>query len=109
MTGVRDVEKRVEGMRNDKDKADGAREADTTALTMERPQNGLPEDLREHAQLMFDIIAMAFQTDKTRVASLLLARDLSTLYYPFLDVREVITARRTTTSRTATSGSRAST
>ena len=55
---------------------------------MERPQNGLPEDLREHTRLMCDIIAMAFQTDKTRVASLLLARDLSSLYYPFLDVRE---------------------
>ena len=37
---------------------------------------------------MCDIIALAFQTDKTRVASLLLARDLSSLYYPFLDVRE---------------------
>ena len=37
---------------------------------------------------MCDIIALAFQTDKTRVASLLLARDLSSLYYPFLDVRD---------------------
>jgi hypothetical protein len=34
---------------------------------------------------MCDIVALAFQTDKTRVASLLLARDLSALYYPFLD------------------------
>ena len=39
-------------------------------------------------RLMCDIIALAFQTDKTRIASLLLARDLSSLYYPFLDVRE---------------------
>src|SRR5207253_629985 len=31
--------------------------------------------------------ALAFQTDKTRIASLLLARDLSTLYYPWLGVR----------------------
>jgi hypothetical protein len=37
---------------------------------------------------MCDIIALAFQTDKTRIASLILARDLSSLYYPFLDVRE---------------------
>ena len=37
---------------------------------------------------MCDIIALAFQTDKTRVASLLLARDLSALYYPFLDVTD---------------------
>jgi hypothetical protein len=55
---------------------------------MERPANGLPEDLREHTRLMCDIIALAFQTDKTRVASLLLARDLSALYYPFLDVKD---------------------
>ena len=58
------------------------------AFTMERPANGLPEDLREHTRLMCDIIAIAFQTDKTRVASLLLARDLSALYYPFLEVRD---------------------
>jgi len=37
---------------------------------------------------MCDIIAIAFQTDKTRVASLILARDLSALYYPFLQVKE---------------------
>jgi len=54
---------------------------------MDRPANGLPEDLREHTRLMCDVIALALQTDKTRVASLLLARDLSALYYPFLDVR----------------------
>ena len=55
---------------------------------MPRQANGLPEDLREHARLMCDIIAIAFQTDKTRVATLLLARDLSAMYYPFLEVRE---------------------
>ena len=55
---------------------------------MDRPANGLPEDLRDHARLMCDIIAIAFQTDKTRVATLFLARDLSALYYPFLEVKE---------------------
>jgi hypothetical protein len=35
---------------------------------------------------MSDVIALAFQTDKTRVATLLLCRDLSGLFYPFLDV-----------------------
>jgi hypothetical protein len=55
---------------------------------MERPANGLPEDLREHAKLMCDIIALGFQTDRTRVASLILANDLSAMIYPFLQVRE---------------------
>jgi hypothetical protein len=57
------------------------------AAAMPRPDNGLPEDIREHMRLMCDIIALAFQTDKTRVATLLLCRDLSGLFYPFLDVR----------------------
>jgi hypothetical protein len=56
-------------------------------LAMEHPDNGLPEDIREHMRLMCDIIALAFQTDKTRVATLLLCRDISGLFYPFLDVR----------------------
>ncbi len=56
-------------------------------MTMNRPDNGLPEDIREHMRLMCDIIALAFQTDKTRVATLLLCRDISGLFYPFLDVR----------------------
>jgi hypothetical protein len=47
----------------------------------------LPEDIREHMRLMCDIVALAFQTDKTRVATLLLCRDLSGLFYPFLNVR----------------------
>jgi hypothetical protein len=38
-------------------------------------------------RLMCDIVALGFQTDKTRVATLLLCRDISGLFYPFLDVR----------------------
>jgi hypothetical protein len=89
LTSVRDVEKRVEVMRNAKDSADDAAKAkNMNALYMERPASGLPEDLREHAKLMCDIIAIAFQTNKTRVASLITTRDLSAMYYPFLDVAQ---------------------
>ena len=89
LTSVREVEKRVDGMRKNQAKAeDLAKLKNRPVLSMARPANGLPEDFRDHTRLMCDIIAMAFQTDKTRVASLLLARDLSALYYPFLDVKE---------------------
>jgi hypothetical protein len=89
LTSVREVEKRIDSMRKNKDKADDlAKHHNRPVFSMDRPANGLPEDLREHARLMCDIIAIAFQTDKTRVATLLLARDLSALYYPFLEVRE---------------------
>ncbi len=89
LTSVREVEKRVDGMRKNKDKAeDTAKQRNKPVFTMDRPANGLPEDLRDHARLMCDIIAIAFQTDKTRVATLLQARDLSALYYPFLGVKD---------------------
>jgi len=64
LTAVRDVEVRVERVRD-------------------HP----PQDLRERSRLMCDIVALAFQSDRTRVASLVLARDLSSLSYPFLDAR----------------------
>lgn len=88
LTSVREVEKRVERIRDAKDSADSnAKNKGRSVVTMKRPDNGLPEDIREHMRLICDIIALAFQTDKTRVATLLLCRDLSGLFYPFLDVR----------------------
>ena len=89
LTSVREVEKRVDRMRKGKaDAEDAAKKQNTITAAMDRPANGLPEDVREHAKLMCDIIAIAFQTDKTRVASLIISRDLSAMYYPFLQVRE---------------------
>jgi hypothetical protein len=86
---VREVEKRVERMRGAKAQADArARHKGQAAPSMKRPDNGLPEDFREHIRLMMDVVAMAFQTDKTRIASVLMCRDLSGLFYPFLDVRD---------------------
>lgn len=88
LTSVREVEKRIESLRDRKDTADAkVKRSGPGAFTMERPENGLPEDIREHMRLMVDILALAFQTDKTRVATLLLCRDISGLFYPFLDVR----------------------
>jgi hypothetical protein len=86
LTSVREVEKRVERTRSAKDKAD-EKAGNRPTITLKRPDNGLPEDIREHMRLMCDIIALAFQTDKTRVATLLMCRDLSGLFYPFLNVR----------------------
>ncbi|MBI3415026.1 MAG: DUF1552 domain-containing protein [Verrucomicrobia bacterium] len=88
LTSVREVETRIERLRSTKASADEkVRERGPAVLAMKRPDNGLPEDIREHMRLMCDIVALGFQTDKTRVATLLLCRDLSGLFYPFLDVR----------------------
>src|SRR3954465_12401533 len=89
LTSVRDVEKRAQDMRAAKEKADAnATNRGRTAAAMARPDNGLPEDVRDHMRLMCDILALGFQTDKTRVVTLVLCRDLSGLFYPFLGVRK---------------------
>ena len=88
LTSVREVERRAQDMRAAKEKADAnARGRSVPVAMMARPDNGLPEDIREHMRLMCDILALAFQTDKTRIATLLLCRDISGLFYPFLDVK----------------------
>ncbi len=88
LTSVREIEQRIERLRDDKSKAvRSAYKQGKPLMAMERPENGLPEDIRDHMRLMCDIVAIAFQTDKTRIASLLLCRDISGLFYPFLNVR----------------------
>jgi hypothetical protein len=88
LASVREVEKRVDRMRVDQNKAaERAKKRGKQLITMKRPDDGLPEDIREHMKLMCDIIALGFQTDKTRLATLVLCRDLSGLFYPFLNVR----------------------
>lgn len=89
LTSVREVEKRIERARDSQNTAaDRAANQGVSVVTMQRPDNGLPEDIREHMKLMCDIVALAFQTDKTRFATLLLCRDISGLFYPFLGVRK---------------------
>src|SRR5688572_889292 len=65
-TAVREIEQRVE-----RAERFGQRAADPD---METPL-GVPATYEEHVQLMFDMLLLAFQTDSTRVATLLLAHD----------------------------------
>ncbi len=93
LASVREIEKQVERTRvaNGQDAAPRGDEPageKPRGFSMSRPGPGLPDDIRLHMQMMVDIVALAFQTDKTRIASLLLCRDLSGLFYPFLDVRD---------------------
>jgi hypothetical protein len=88
LASVREVEQRLAAMRETKEAAEArANNRGRPVLGMPRPDNGLPEDIRDHMRLMCDLVALGFQTDKTRVATLLLCRDISGLFYPFLDVR----------------------
>ena len=85
LTSVRETEQRLQKLNRSKAQEDGAA---ATAAAHQRPPVGQPKDFKEYARLMSDIIALAFQTDRSRVATLLLSRDLSGQVYPFLNVRD---------------------
>jgi hypothetical protein len=48
----------------------------------------VPESYDEHAKLMFDLQALAYQADITRVSTFMLARDLSQRTFPQIGVPE---------------------
>ena len=52
---------------------------------MPRPANELPQNVPDHMKLMLDLIVLAFQMDKTRIATLMLNNDLSQMNFKFLE------------------------
>ncbi len=49
---------------------------------------GIPADFVEHSRLMFDLLTLAFQTDMTRVATLMLALEQSNRPYREIGIQE---------------------
>ena len=47
---------------------------------------GIPADYREHLRLMADLLALAFQSDSTRIATFVFANDGSNRSYPAIGV-----------------------
>lgn len=82
-TSVREVEQRLARMQRQQ-----REENDVPAAQANRPMDGLPTQIDEHTKLMCDIVALAFQTDRTRIATLLLTNNLSGQVYPFLGLRK---------------------
>jgi hypothetical protein len=69
---IREIERRIQL----------AAKASSQVPTIDLPP-GVPEQFDEHVKLQFDLAALAFQADITRVATLLGARDLTSRSYPF--------------------------
>jgi hypothetical protein len=49
---------------------------------------GVPDDPEKHTQLMFDLLALAFQTDVTRIATFMLGNEGSNRSYTMIGVKE---------------------
>jgi hypothetical protein len=78
LTGVRELEARIQ-------KAEQF--GDVKDPMVETPA-GVPADYAQHIQLMYDIMLLAFQTDSTRVATLLLAHDGSNRSFADIGIPE---------------------
>jgi hypothetical protein len=77
LTAVRELELRIE---------------QESRFAAQRPDfnrpSGIPRSYEAHLKLMFDLLALAFQTDTTRISSFILAHDGSNRQYPFINVRD---------------------
>lgn len=71
---VREVERRIE-------KAEAQNGESTLPDALERPI-GIPDDYDDHAKLMFDLLALAYQADVTRVFTHMMCREVSSRVYP---------------------------
>ena len=78
LTGVRELEARIQRAEKFGDPKDPAQ---ATPL-------GIPQTYAEHIQIMFDTLLLAFQTDSTRVATLLLAHDGSNRSFAEIGIPE---------------------
>ncbi len=80
---IRDIEKRIEKASNE-ERIEGWRPT-LAQPDMPRPKNELPQNVPDHMKLMLDLIVLAFQMDKTRIATVMLNNDLSQMNFKFLE------------------------
>ena len=80
LTSIRDVEKRIQAAEKNP--------APPLPAGVHVPDASIPPGLADHARLMMDLLTLAFQTDTTRVATLLLALEQSPRAYPEIGIPE---------------------
>jgi len=78
LDSVRDIERRIQMA-----EAQNSRE-----LPLVDQPVGVPTDYAEHAKLMMDLLALAYQTDLTRISTFMLAREVSGHAYPEIGVSD---------------------
>ncbi len=85
---VRDVELQIE--RAAKGRRFQGWRPNRSEPNMPRPADGLPQDIEQHMKLMCDILVLAIQTDTTRVCTLKLNNDHSSLRFPHIGIDYMI-------------------
>jgi Protein of unknown function (DUF1552) len=78
VTDVREIERRIQQ----------SGERVSSHVTLPNKPAGIPEDVEEHIKLMYDLLALAWQTEITRISTFMLAKELSNAVYPKSGVRD---------------------
>jgi len=76
---VREIERRIQL---------SEKQNKNSELAVPGTPTGIPDDHQEHSKLMFDLMAIAFQADITRVSSFMMAREVSYRTFPMLGISE---------------------
>lgn len=75
---VREIERRVQQLSG----------RDTSKLGLPDAPSGIPANFDEHIKLQFDLMALAFQANLTRVASFMMAAEVSNQPYNFIGIAD---------------------
>ena len=82
------VEEYLEALRDIERRIAMAEDQNTRELPVVDQPVGVPNDYRDHARLMMDLLALAYQTDLTRISTFMLAREVSGRAYPEIGVSD---------------------
>ena len=78
LESVREVERRVQKLAT----------SDSAKIELPNAPQGVPDDFGQHLDLLFDMIALSWQSNMTRVSSMMLAKEVSMRTYPNLQITE---------------------
>jgi hypothetical protein len=78
VTDVREIERRIQQ----------AADRVTADVAVPDKPTGIPDNVEEHIRLMYDLIALSWQAEITRVSTFLMCNELSTAVYPASGVRD---------------------
>lgn len=83
LESIRDIEKRIDHAAKE-ERLEGWKPS-LKQPNLPRPGEELPQNVPDHMKLMLDLIVLAFQMDKTRIATLMLNNDLSQMNFRFIE------------------------
>ncbi len=79
LENVREIERRIQKVSVDQA---------TSELELPPEPAGIPYDFEKHIMLMYDLLALAYQANVTRVATFMVAREVSNRTYPQVGVHD---------------------